>query len=164
MANEKIITRKEQQVAEVTEKMRAASSTIVVDYLGLTVEQVTKLRRELREAGVEMHVYKNNLTRRAADAMDVPELRDSLTGPNAVLFATTDDATAAARIAYNFAKTNDKLELKAGIMEGAYVSQEQVKELAALPGREGMYSMLLSVLQAPIRNLAYVTSQIAEGK
>jgi Ribosomal protein L10 len=163
MASEKIITQKQGQVEQVTDKMRNASSTIIVDYLGLSVEEVTKLRRELRDAGVEMRVLKNNLMRRAADELEVSELKDSLVGPNAALFAT-EDATAAARVAYNFAKEHEALELKAGIMEGNYVSVEQVRELAALPGREGMYSMLLSVLQAPIRNLAYVASQIAEGK
>lgn len=163
MASEKIISKKQEQVSGVTDKMRNASSTIIVDYLGLTVDEVTKLRRELREAGVEMRVLKNNLMRRAADELNVSELKDSLVGPNAALFAT-DDATAAARVAYNFAKEHEALELKAGIMEGNYVSPENVKELAALPGRDGMYSMLLSVLQAPIRNLAYVSNQIAEQK
>lgn len=164
MASEKIIEKKQEQVAVVTDKMKNASSTIIVDYLGLTVDEVTKLRRELREAGVEMHVYKNNLMRRAADDVNVPELKESLTGPNAALFASEEDATAAARVAYNFAKDHEALELKAGIMEGSYVSPESVKELAALPGREGMYSMLLSVLQAPIRNLAYVANQVADSK
>jgi len=163
MGNEKVIAKKQEQVSEVTEKMRNASSTIIVDYLGLTVEEITQLRRELREAGVEMRVLKNNLMRRAVDELSVTELKESLVGPNAALFAS-DDATAPARIAHNFAKEHEALELKAGIMEGSYVSAEEVQALAALPGRDGMYSMLLSVLQAPIRNLAYATSQIAESK
>lgn len=161
MASEKIIAQKEVLVAEVADKMKAATSTVIVDYRGLSVDEVTKFRRELREAGVEMRVYKNNLMRRAADEVDCSELRDSLTGPNAALFAT-EDATAAARIAYNFSKDHEALELKAGIMEGKYVDPASIKELAALPNREGMYSMLLSVLQAPIRNLALVAKAIAE--
>jgi large subunit ribosomal protein L10 len=163
MGNEKVIAKKQEQVSEVAAKMRDSSSTIIIDYLGLSVAEITELRRELRASGVEMRVLKNNLMRRAADELSMTELKDSLVGPNAALFAT-DDATAPARIAHNFAKEHDALELKAGIMEGSYVSAEEVQALAALPGREGMYSMLLSVLQAPIRNLAYVTSQIAEEK
>lgn len=161
MASEKIISRKVELVSEVTEKMKAATSTVIVDYRGLTVGEVTELRRELRDAGVEMQVYKNNLLRRAADEVNCSDLKEHLVGPNAALFAT-DDATAAARIAFKFAQTHEALELKGGIMEGTYVNEASIKELAALPNREGMYSMLLSVLQAPIRNLALVTKAIAE--
>ncbi|GBU11066.1 50S ribosomal protein L10 [Erysipelotrichaceae bacterium] len=163
MASEKIIAQKVELVNEVTAKMNAATSTVIVDYRGLTVGEVTQLRRELREAGVEMHVFKNNLLRRAADEVNCSELKEHLAGPNAALFATTD-ATAAARVAHNFAQTHAALELKAGIMEGAYVDQASLKELALLPNREGMYSMLLSVLQAPIRNIAVVAKAIGEQK
>lgn len=161
MANETIISKKAEEVAAITEKMNEAKSVIVVDYRGLTVAEVTELRRSLREEGVEMHVYKNNLVRRASKEVGVPELEEHLAGPNATLFAM-EESTAAARVAYEFAKKHENLELKGGIMENEYVDVDTVKELAALPGRDGMYSMLLSVLQAPIRNLALVAKAVAE--
>lgn len=163
MASEKIIAKKIDEVKEVAEQMKSASSTIVVEYRGLSVDEITEFRRQLRAEGVEMHVHKNNLVRRAADEVGVPELREELVGPNATLFAM-EDATAAARVAYQFSKEHGALTLKGGIMEGAYVNVDSVKELAALPGREGMYSMLLSVLQAPLRNLALVTKAIADER
>lgn len=163
MASDKIIAKKEELVGGVLSKMKEASSTIVIEYRGLSVGEITELRRELRQEGVEMHVLKNNLVRRAADEMEVPELKEQLVGPNATLFAM-EEATAAARVAYEFSKKHDKLVLKGGIMDGAYVDASQVQELAALPGRDGMYSMLLSVLQAPLRNLALVAKAIAEQK
>lgn len=163
MASDKIIAKKVEQVDGVLSKMKDAHSTIVIEYRGLSVGDITELRRELRQEGVEMHVLKNNLVRRAADEMNVPELKEQLVGPNATLFAM-EEATAAARVAYEFSKKHDKLVLKGGIMDGNYVDSAQVQELAALPGRDGMYSMLLSVLQAPLRNLALVSKAIAEQK
>lgn len=163
MASNKILEQKKVAVQEVTDKMQTAASTIIVDYRGLNVDEITKLRRELREAGVEMHVIKNNLLRRAATELGFEQLNDYLTGPNAALFSESD-ATAPARIAFNFAKNHEALELKGGVVDGGFVTDSEVKELAALPGREGMYSMLLSVLQAPIRNLALVTKAVAEQK
>lgn len=162
MASDKIISQKIEQVDAVTEKMNAAASTVIVDYRGLTVDEITKFRRELRDAGVEMHVYKNNLMRRAADAVNCGDLKTDLVGPNAALFANAEDATAAARVAFNFAKDHEALELKSGIMEGTFASAEEIKALATLPNREGMYSMLLSVLQAPIRNMALAAKAVAE--
>jgi len=163
MASEKNIAKKADGVAVVAEKMRNSSSTVIVDYRGLTVGEITEFRRELREAGVEMEVIKNNLMRRAADEVNCSELKEHLIGPNAALFAT-EDATAAARIALAFSKDHEALELKAGIMDGNYAGTADIKALASLPGRDGMYSMLLSVLQAPIRNMALVAKAIAEQK
>lgn len=150
-------------VAEIAEKLKASKSTIIVDYRGLTVAQVTELRKQLREAGVEFRVFKNALVRRAAVEAGFEGLDETLTGPNAVAFST-EDVVAPAKILNDFAKKNEKLELKAGIIEGNVVGLEEVKALAELPSREGLLSMLLSVLQAPIRNLALAAKAVADQK
>ena len=134
-------------------------STTVV----LTVSQVTELRKQLREAGIDFKVYKNSMSRRAAEAAGLEGLNEHLTGPNAIAFSN-EDVVAPAKILNDFAKKNDKLEIKAGVIEGALASEEDVKALAELPSREGLLSMLLSVLQAPMRNFALATKAVAEQK
>jgi large subunit ribosomal protein L10 len=154
---------KKQTVSEIADKLRASKSTIVVDYRGLTVGQVTELRKQLREAGIDFKVYKNTLTRRATTEVGLEGLNEHLTGPNAIAFGA-DDVVAPAKIINEFAKKNDKLEIKAGVIEGNVATLEDVKALAELPSREGLLSMLLSVLQAPIRNLALATKAVADQK
>ncbi|MEJ9210777.1 50S ribosomal protein L10 [Bacillus smithii] len=157
------IEKKKQIVEEITEKFKNSVSTIVVDYRGLNVAEITELRKKLREAGVEFKVYKNTLTRRAAEAAELAEINDVLTGPNAIAFSN-DDVVAPAKILNNFAKENEALEIKVGVIEGKVVSLEEIKALAELPSREGLLSMLLSVLQAPIRNFALAAKAVAEQK
>ena len=159
----KIIEVKKQIVDEIAGKLKESKSTIVVDYRGLTVSEVTELRKELREAGIEFKVYKNSMTRRAAEAAELADLNTSLTGPNAIAFST-EDVVAPAKILNEFAKKHEALEIKAGVVEGNIVSVEEIKALADLPSREGLLSMLLSVLQAPIRNLALAAKAVAEQK
>ena len=163
MANEKIIQQKQAMVETITEKLQASKSTIIVDYRGLNVEQVTKLRTQLREAGIELKVYKNALTRRAADAAGLGDLKEYFVGPVAVAFSN-EDVVAPAKILNEFAKGNEALELKAGVIEGNIATLAEVQALADLPSREGLLSMLLSVLQAPIRNLALATKAVADQK
>lgn len=157
------IEKKKQIVEEITEKFKNSVSTIVVDYRGLNVAEITELRKQLREAGVEFKVYKNTLTRRAAEAAELTEINDVLTGPNAIAFSN-DDVVAPAKILNNFAKENEALEIKLGVIEGKVVSLDEIKALAELPSREGLLSMLLSVLQAPIRNFALAAKAVAEQK
>lgn len=159
----KAIEAKKVRVEEITEKFKTAATVVVVDYRGLTVGQVTELRKQLREAGVEFKVYKNTMTRRAVEVAGLEGLNESLTGPNAIAFST-EDVVAPAKIINDFAKKNDKLEIKAGVIEGAIASADDIKALAELPSREGLLSMLLSVLQAPMRNFALVTKAVAEQK
>lgn len=159
----KIIEVKKQIVDEIAGKLKESKSTIVVDYRGLTVSEVTQLRKELREAGIEFKVYKNSMTRRAAEAAELADLNTSLTGPNAIAFST-EDVVAPAKILNEFAKKHEALEIKAGVVEGNIVTVEEIKALADLPSREGLLSMLLSVLQAPIRNLALAAKAVAEQK
>jgi large subunit ribosomal protein L10 len=158
-----VIETKKLIVDEITDKLKSSKTAVVVDYRGLTVGQVTDLRKQLREAGVEFKVYKNTMTRRAAEAADLAGLNDALTGPNAIAFSA-DDVVAPAKILNDFAKQNDALEIKAGVIEGNIATVEDVKALADLPSREGLLSMLLSVLQAPIRNLALAAKAVAEQK
>ncbi|MGG8364712.1 MULTISPECIES: 50S ribosomal protein L10, partial [Bacillus cereus group] len=135
----------------------------VVDYRGLTVSEATELRKQLREAGVEFKVYKNSLTRRAAESAEMAELNEFLTGPNAIAFSN-EDVVAPAKVLNDFAKDHEALEIKAGVIEGKLVTLDEVKAIATLPSREGLLSMLLSVLQAPIRNLALATKAVADQK
>ncbi len=158
-----VLEQKKQIVDEITGKFKNSVSTIVVDYRGLNVAEVTELRKQLREAGVEFKVYKNSLTRRAAEAAELNGLTDVLTGPNAVAFST-DDVIAPAKILNDFAKNHEALEIKAGVIEGNVSTVEEIKALAELPSREGLLSMLLSVLQAPIRNFALATKAVADQK
>jgi len=159
----KAIETKQQVVTEIAEKLRESKSTIVVDYRGLTVSEATELRKNLREAGVEFKVYKNSLTRRAAESVEMAELNEFLTGPNAIAFSN-EDVIAPAKVLNDFAKDHEALEIKAGVIEGKLVSLDEVKAIATLPSREGLLSMLLSVLQAPMRGLAIATKAVADQK
>lgn len=158
-----VLEQKKQLVDEIAEKLKNSQSTVVVDYRGLTVSEVTELRKQLREAGVEFKVYKNTMTRRAAEAADLAGLNEVLTGPNAIAFSA-DDVIAPAKILNEFAKKHEALEIKAGVIEGNVATVEEVKALAELPSREGLLSMLLSVLQAPVRNFALATKAVADQK
>ena len=159
----KAIETKQQVVTEIADKLRESKSTIVVDYRGLTVSEATELRKNLREAGVEFKVYKNSLTRRAAESAEMAELNEFLTGPNAIAFSN-EDVIAPAKVLNDFAKDHEALEIKAGVIEGKLVSLDEVKAIATLPSREGLLSMLLSVLQAPMRGLAIATKAVADQK
>jgi large subunit ribosomal protein L10 len=158
-----ILDQKKQLVEEISDKMKNSVSTIIVDYRGLDVSEVTELRKQLREAGIDFKVYKNTMTRRAAEAAGFEGLNEVLTGPNAIAFST-EEVVAPAKILNNFAKDHEALEIKAGIIEGTVTSVEEVKAIAELPSREGLLSMLLSVLQAPMRNFALATKAVADQK
>ena len=159
----KIIAEKAAIGAEVGEKFQSAVSVVVVDYRGLTVEQVTNLRKDLREAGVEMRVIKNTYLKRAADKVGYEGLDETFTGPTAVAFSS-EDVVAPARIMAKYAEDIEALEIKGGMIEGKVASLEEINALAKLPNREGMLSMLLSVLQAPVRNFAYAVKAVADSK
>ncbi|MGH2064080.1 50S ribosomal protein L10 [Aerococcus urinaeequi] len=161
--SEQAIAKKQQEVNEVVEKMNAANSLVVVDYLGLSVAEVTELRKQLREAGVEFKVIKNTIMRRALDSQELEYHEEVFQGPTAVAFGM-EDAVAPAKILSDFAKKAEALELKGGILEGEVLSKEEIQQIAKLPNREGLLSMLLSVLQAPIRNVAYAVKAVADAK
>lgn len=163
LMSEAIIAKKAELVDVVAEKMKAAASIVVVDARGLTVEQDTVLRRELRGSEVEYKVIKNSILRRAAEKAGLEELASVFVGPSAVAFSN-EDVVAPAKILNDFAKDAEALEIKGGAIEGAVASKEEILALATLPNREGLLSMLLSVLQAPVRNVALAVKAVAENK
>ena len=152
---------KQPVVQEITDLLNGAATAVVVDYRGLTVEQDTRLRKALREAGVTHKAYKNTMIRLATKGTEFEALDPDLEGPTA-LAVSKDDATAAARVLFNFAKTADKLELKAGIVEGVYYDTNGIKAIAAIPSKEELLGRLLGSMQSPITNFARVLNQIAE--
>ena len=138
--NQAVLSNKQALVAEITEKMKNSQSTVVCEYRGLSVAEVTELRRNLRAEDVDFKVYKNTMV------------------------AFSSDATAPARVLAKFAKKHKALVLKSGIVEGKVVDEATIKELSSLPNREGMLSMLLSCLQSPVSSFARVVKAVAEAK
>ena len=148
-------------VAEISEAIKEAQSVVLVDYRGLTVEQDTNLRKQLREAGVTYKVYKNTMMNFAFKGTDFEQLAPYLEGPSAVAISTTD-ATAPARILAKFAKDAKALEIKAGVVEGTVYDANGMQAIAAIPSRDELISKLLGSLQSPITNFARVMNQLAE--
>lgn len=148
-------------VDEIKGYVKDAKAIVAVDYRGLTVEQDTKLRKQLREANVVYKVYKNTMLKRAFEGTEYEALSKHLEGPTAVAFGL-EDATAPARIINEVAKTAPKLEFKAGVVDGVYYDETGIQIIATIPSREVLISKLLGSLQAPITNFARVLKQIAE--
>ncbi|OYD06549.1 50S ribosomal protein L10 [Paludifilum halophilum] len=155
------IEKKKQVVAEIAEKLTNSKSTILTDYRGLNVAEMNELRKQLREAGVEYQVLKNTMTRRATAQTDLTDLDEHLNGPTAIAFSD-EDVVAPAKVLHQFSKEHKSLEIKGGVVEGTVVSDEKIKELAELPSQDGLVSMLLSVLQAPLRNFALAVQAVAD--
>lgn len=148
-------------VEEISAGIKDAQSVVLVDYRGLTVEQDTELRKNLREAGVVYKVYKNTMMNFAFKDTDFEGLTPYLNGPSAMAYSTTD-ATAPARVLAEFAKKADKLEIKAGVVEGTVYDAKGMASIASIPSREVLISRLLGSMQSPITNFARVMNQLAE--
>ncbi|MCQ2537838.1 MAG: 50S ribosomal protein L10 [Lachnospiraceae bacterium] len=148
-------------IDEIKAVVDKATSCVLVDYRGLTVDQDTKLRKELREAGVVYKVYKNTYLKRAFEGTDFAQLNGVLDGPTAVAFGI-DDATAPARIIAKYVKDIQALEFKAGVVEGTLYDEKGIQVIASIPSRDTLISKLLGSLQSPVTNLARVLKQIAE--
>ena len=148
-------------IDEIKGYVEKASAVVLVDYRGLTVEEDTALRKQLREAGVVYKVYKNTYLKRAFDGSVYAELNQHLEGPTAVAIGV-EDAAAPARIIAEFAKKAPKLEFKAGVVEGVYYDVKGIEKIALIPSRETLISKLLGSLQSPVANMARVLKQIAE--
>ena len=156
------IQMKSQVVAEIVEKLQKSSSTIVVDYKGLTVEEVTELRKKMREAGVEYKVYKNTLVRRAAKEVGIAEFNDELlVGTNAIAFGY-DDPIAPARVIKEFMDAHPKMQLKMGVVEGTFYNEAQIVEFANIPTREVLLAKLLGSLKAPMSNFVYLLDALVK--
>lgn len=160
--NKDILAQKEAVVDELSKKMADSSSVVVVEYRGLSVDEVTELRRLLRAEDVEMKVYKNTLAQLAAKGLGYDGLLETLTGPNALAFGK--DQVAAARVLADFAKKHDKLVLKNGVVDGAVVDQATIQTLASLPNKEGMLARFASTLNAPVIKFAMTIKALAEAK
>lgn len=145
-------TQKEAVVGTMTERLGRAKALVLTDFTGLKVEQMTTLREQLREKGFEYAVVKNTLLKRASEGQAASVLADKLTGPNG-LGLSYEDPVGLAKALVDFAKTNPKLAIKAGVLSGKLISPEQIADLAKLPGREQLLSMLLGALQGVPRNL-----------
>lgn len=158
--NQATLHAKRQVVDSLVSKLSEAKTTVVCEYRGLTVNHLEDLRRQLRETDSTIAVYKNSMVARALKEIGKDDLAALMTGPNAVIFST--DVIAGAKVAAKFAKRNDNLVLKGGLVEGRVVDAKGIKEIANLPGREGLISMFLSCLQAPVRSFACAVKAIAE--
>ncbi len=154
---------KEAKVAEIKEKLEKANSVVLSQYQGLTVEEDTVLRKNLREAGVEYKVYKNTLVTLAAKELGLEGIVEYLEGPVAIAFGY-EDVTVAARVLNDFAKDHKKLELKAGIVEGVVYDTDKIKQLATIPSKEVLIAKLLGSIKSPIASFARVINAIAESK
>jgi len=145
---------KQKIVEEIKQKVQNSNGVILADYRGLTVSQVTSLRKELREAGVEYKVLKNTMVRRAAAEIGLQGLDQFLEGPTAIAFSA--DPVTPAKILSEYSKNNKDLKIKAGVVEGKIIDPERVKDLANLPSREVLLSQVLAGLQAPLQGLVNV--------
>lgn len=147
------IEKKALQVEALVEKMKQTPAIVMVNYRGLSVEDVTTLRGQLYDNDCELKVIKNNITRRAAEALGYDALVADLVGPTAVAFSNSD-SVAAAKVLYEFAKEHPALELKAGILDGEVLGVEQVQQLAQIPSREALLTMFAGGILQPIKEVA----------
>jgi len=153
---------KKKIVQDLREKFLKTKVLIVTDYKGLRVEPLNELRRKLRDAGIEYQVVKNTLLRRACEDTDVALIQDSFKGPSAIALSY-DDPVAPAKVLTQFAKENEKLELKIGVMGGKVIDLKGIRALANLPSREVLLSQLLSVMNAVPTSFVRVLSAVPSG-
>lgn len=159
--SEAAIAKKAEIVKQTTDMLNAAQSAIVVDYRGLTVAEVTDLRKQLRDAGIQMSVIKNKILDRAVEGTDYEDLKSTFVGPTAVAFSD-EDPIAPAKILKKFADDHDALEIKGGFIEKSVKTLDEINEYANMPGREELLSMLASALQDPMRKIARAVKAIAD--
>ena len=158
--NHNILEQKKAIVEEVSSLLKDSGSVILAEYRGLNVAEISELKRDLLKENAKMCVFKNTLVDRAAEACGYSDMKQYLEGPNALISSV--DSISAAKIATKFAKKHENLVIKAAIVEGKVVGKDDVIALSKLPNKEGMLSMLLSVLQAPVRSFACAVKAVAE--
>lgn len=161
--SEATIAKKAEAVKNVNEMLTNAETAIVVDYRGLTVAEVTDLRKQLRDAGIKMMVIKNKILERAVEGTDYEDLKSTFVGPTAVAFSD-EDAIAPAKILKKFADDHEALEIKGGFIEKKIQTLDKINEYATLPSREDLLSMLASALQDPMRKIARAVKAVADKK
>ena len=153
MASEKILKQKEEAVKNLAEDLKTSNLILLVDYRGITVEDATKLRKEVRETNAEYRVIKNNIIKRALNANGESGLDELLEGPTA-LITSKEDYLAPAKAIYNFTKKNDFYKIKGGIIEGKVMTAEEIITLAKLPSRQELLAKLAGALLGNITKLA----------
>ena len=149
-------------LAKIKDDIEGASAIWVVDYRGLTVKQAQQLRREIREAGAHLTVYKNTLMKIALGEKELPTMEDILSGPSAFVFAESDPA-AAAKVIKEFAKDNKNLVIKGGVMDGQQYNAEQVEAIASLPSREQLLAQIAGAISGVARGLAVTINGVPSG-
>lgn len=154
---------KQKIIDQIHGQITKAKTTIVVQFQGLDVSSLSELRKELRDAGAEIKIYKNNLFDRALANTEFGDLSNELIGPNAFVFGFENDLNTA-KILANFAKKNKMLKLKAAIFENQVINNQKLVVIASLPPKETLLSMMLSCLQAPVQKLAATIKAVAEQK
>jgi large subunit ribosomal protein L10 len=155
-------TEKAEVVEEVGAQVAKAQTLVMAEYRGITVEHMTKLRADARSKGVYLHVLKNTLARRAVKGSSFDVVADQMTGP--LIYGFSEDAVAAAKVLNDFAKTNDKLVLRAGAYSGKALDKAGVQQLASIPSKEVLLAQLLGLMQSPVSRMARVLAAIAEKK
>ena len=158
--NQNVLEQKKAVVDEVSNILKNSSSVIIAEYRGLTVAELSEVKRELLKNNSKMGVYKNTLVDRAAEATGHSDLKQFLEGPNAII--SSEDSVSGAKIVAKFAKTHENLVIKGALVDGKVIDKKAVIALSKLPNKEGMISMLLSVLQAPVRGLACAVKAVAD--
>ena len=161
MASTKILEQKKNIVKEIVDKLKKSESVIIFQYQGMTVEELSSLRRELREVKADVKVYKNTLLKRAADELKL-NLDDFLEGPNAILFGET--LLEPIKIVSEFAKNHEKLDIRVGVISGSVADLNAIKEYASIPSREGLLTMLAGGMMQYVRDLAIGLNLYAEQK
>lgn len=153
---------KQAVVAEVSAQVAQAQTMVLAEYRGIEVSDITKLRANARKSGVYFHVLKNTLARRAVQGTPFEGLAEKMVGP--LVYSISADAVAAAKVVYDFARTNDKLVVKAGAYNGKVLDVTGVNALATVPSKEVLLAQLCGLLQSPISGLARVLGAVAEQK
>ena len=157
--NQEILQAKKEVVSEVVENVKNSNAVVVVEYRGLSVTEITEVRRALRAVDGKLRVYKNSLVERAVEELGHTDLKEVLEGPNAIVF--TKDTIAGPKVIAKFAKKHEHLVIKGGLIEGKVATADEVKTIATL-GRDGLISMFLSCLQAPVRGFACAVKAVAD--
>ena len=151
MANQKIIAKKQETIEEITNKVKESASMVLFEYHGLTANETIELRRKLRETGSSYKVYKNTLLKRALDSLNI-DMDSELNGPKAIAFGT--DAVAPIKVLSDFAKNHEALVMKIGYVDGEVADENMLKQLASIPSRDGLLTMLASGLMGVVKDLS----------
>ena len=161
--NQEVLKAKQEVVSDIVSRAKDSQTLVVAEYRGLTVAQVQELRRALRAEEASMYVYKNSLVERASKELGYAGLEEYLSGPNAIFFSK--DVSKGPKVIAKYAKRfGDTLKVKGGVVEGKVVDAKTINEVAKLPGKEGLLSMFLSCLQAPVRQFACAVKAVADAK